>query len=78
MATISIFAKRQSGEALATARKLRERFSSHRWVAERFLAEALGWEVEPDVRKVAAAGDVVVSLGGDGTLIRVAGLVGAR
>jgi NAD+ kinase len=49
-----------------------------RIIAERHLSEALGWAPAPDDRRLLADAELVVVLGGDGTLIHAARLVAGR
>lgn len=78
MRTIVLIAKRGKGEAVALARQIRERYPDRTVLAERHLAGALGWPAMEDDRALAAQADLLVVLGGDGTLIHAARLLAGR
>ena len=73
-----VVAKRDKPEAVALARKIRERYPDRTFFAERHLAEALGWEASTPDEEMAAKADLVIVLGGDGTFIHAARLVAGR
>jgi NAD+ kinase len=75
--TLAVVAKKGSAEAAVLARRLRQRHPECTLLADPEFAEALGWPVFP-VEEVAARAELVVVLGGDGTLIRAARLLGGR
>ncbi|MBN1203682.1 MAG: NAD(+)/NADH kinase [Myxococcaceae bacterium] len=77
MQTLAIVAKRDKQEAVALAARIRERYPHLTVLAERYLSQALGWPRVED-RELASRADLVVVLGGDGTLIYTARLLGAR
>lgn len=77
MNTIALVAKRNKPEAAGLARQIRERCAGRTVLAERHLAEALGWEPVADV-DLGAQADLVIVLGGDGTLIHAARLLRGR
>jgi NAD+ kinase len=78
MKRLALVGKKGNPEAVAVAREIRARYPGLTFCAERHLAEALQWEPpESDVAAVAGA-DLVIVLGGDGTLIHAARLVAGR
>ena len=77
MKTLAVVAKKSSAEAAVLARRLRQRHPESTLLADPEFAGALGWPVLP-VEEVAARAELVVVLGGDGTLIRAARLLGGR
>ena len=70
-------AKQGSAQAAALARRLRERHPGVTFLADPDFAGEVGWPVLP-ADEVAARAELVVVLGGDGTLIRAARLLRAR
>ncbi|MFZ5471682.1 MAG: NAD(+)/NADH kinase [Myxococcota bacterium] len=74
MQTIALIAKRNSLEALPVAKQIREHYPQLTFLAERHLAEQLGWE-QIDEQRLVERAELVTVLGGDGTLIRAARLV---
>lgn len=78
MTTIALVAKRGKAESVALARTLPARFPEVRFLAERQLAEQLGWPVPDTDAKMAAQADLLIVLGGDGTLIHGARLLRGR
>ncbi len=77
MQTLAIVAKRDTQEAVALAARIRERYPHLTVLAERYLSHALGWPRVED-RELASRADLVVVLGGDGTLIYTARLLSGR
>ncbi|RKH39756.1 NAD(+)/NADH kinase [Corallococcus sicarius] len=77
MQTLVIVAKRDTPQAVALAAEIHERYPKLTVLADRALAHALGWPRIED-RELAARAELVVVLGGDGTLIYAARLLGGR
>ncbi|NMO13753.1 NAD(+) kinase [Pyxidicoccus fallax] len=77
MQTLAIVAKKDKAEAAALAAQLRERYPHLTVLGDRSLAHVLGWPRVED-RELAARADLVVVLGGDGTLIHAARMLGGR
>ena len=77
MHTLVLVAKKDKPEAAQLAERIRERYSSLEILGDRLLAHTLGWPRMED-RELAARADLVVVLGGDGTLIHAARLLGGR
>ncbi|XXF80061.1 NAD(+)/NADH kinase [Myxococcaceae bacterium GXIMD 01537] len=77
MQTLALIAKRNKPEALALAREIGARYPHLTVLAERYLANELGWP-QVDDRELAARAELVVVLGGDGTLIHAARLMSGR
>jgi NAD+ kinase len=75
--TLAIVAKRNKQEAVVLAARIRERYAHLSVIAERYLSQALGWPRVED-RDLASQADLVVVLGGDGTLIYTARLLSGR
>jgi NAD+ kinase len=75
--TLAIVAKRDKKEAVALAARIRERYPHLTLLGERYLAQELGWARVED-RELAQRADLVVVLGGDGTLIYTARLLAGR
>jgi len=75
--TLAIVAKRDKQEAVALAARIRERYPHLTVLAERYLSHALGWPRIED-RELAQRAELVIVLGGDGTLIYTARLLGGR
>jgi NAD+ kinase len=68
--TISLIAKDDCPDARTIARQIRQRYPDRKFLAEAHLADALGWrDARVDVDALGHA-DLVVPLGGDGTLVR--------
>jgi NAD+ kinase len=76
--TLMLVAKRGKGEAIALAAKIREHFPDREILADQELAHALGWESNEPEKELALRADLVVVLGGDGTFIHAARLVGGK
>ncbi|WNG55981.1 NAD(+) kinase [Archangium gephyra] len=77
MKTLLLVAKKDKPEAAELAARIRERYPTHEVLGDRLLAHALGWPRVED-RELAARADLVVVLGGDGTLIHAARLLDGR
>ncbi|MCY1021171.1 NAD(+)/NADH kinase [Pyxidicoccus sp. MSG2] len=77
MQTLAIVAKKDKPEAAALAAQIRERYPQLTILGDRSLAHVLGWPRVED-RELAAQADLVVVLGGDGTLIYAARMLGGR
>lgn len=77
MQTLVLVAKKDKPEAAELAVRIRERYPSLTVLGDRLLAHALGWPRLED-RELASRADLVVVLGGDGTLIHAARLLGGR
>jgi len=75
--TLAIVAKRDTPAAVELAVRIRERYTHLTVLAERYLSHALGWPRVED-RELAQRADLVVVLGGDGTLIYTARLLSGR
>jgi NAD+ kinase len=75
--TLALVAKMDKAEAAALAQQVRERYPSLEVLADRHLAHQLGWPVVED-QELSARADLVVVLGGDGTLIHAARLLQGR
>ena len=77
MKTLVLVAKKDKAEAAELALRIRERYPSHEVLGDRLLAHALGWPRLED-RELASRADLMVVLGGDGTLIHAARLLDGR
>ncbi len=77
MQTLAIVAKKDSKAAMSLAAQVRERYPHLTVLGDRSLAHALSWPRVED-RELAARADLVVVLGGDGTLIYAARMLGGR
>jgi NAD+ kinase len=75
--TLVLVAKKDKPEAAELAVRIRERYPSLEVLGDRFLAHALGWPRLED-RELATRAELVVVLGGDGTLIHGARLLAGR
>jgi NAD+ kinase len=76
--TFALVAKRDKPEALSLAREIRERYSQVTVLGDRHLSQALGWSPLDDDRDLAKRADLMIVLGGDGTLIHGARLLEGR
>lgn len=70
MKTLALVSKVGSPEAVNLAAALRERYPDRKLLAEKALADQLGWPVATEDELGAA--DLMIVLGGDGTLIHAA------
>ena len=77
MRTIALVAKPHKTEAIALAQALRARYPDRVFLAEPPLAEKLGWEPQSEA-ELAQRAELLIVLGGDGTLIHGARLLGTR
>ncbi len=77
MQTLVLVAKKDKPEAAELAVRIRERYPSLEVLGDRLLAHTLGWPRIED-RELVSRADLVVVLGGDGTLIHAARLLDGR
>ena len=77
MQTLVLVAKKDKPEAAELAARIRERYPSLEVLGDRLLAHTLGWPRLED-RELSARAELVVVLGGDGTLIHAARLLDGR
>lgn len=77
MQTLVLVAKKDKPEAAELAVRIRERYPSLEVLGDRLLAHTLGWQ-RVDDRELATRAELVVVLGGDGTLIHAARLLDGR
>lgn len=77
MQTLVLVAKKDKPEAAELAVRIRERYPSLEVLGDRLLAHTLGWPRVED-RELASRAELVVVLGGDGTLIHAARLLDGR
>lgn len=77
MKTIALVSKHGKAEAAEIAKALQLRYPQLTFLAERHLAERLGWPGTEDAA-LAARADLAIVLGGDGTLIHAARLFKGR
>jgi NAD+ kinase len=75
--TLVLVAKKDKPEAAELAARIRERYPSLEVLGDRLLAHALGWPRMED-RELVSRADLVVVLGGDGTLIHAARMLDGR
>lgn len=73
-----LVAKRGKPEAITLAKKIRDHCPQLTVVAEHHLAEALGWDTSEPERELVDRADLMIVLGGDGTLIHAARLLRGR
>jgi len=73
--TIAVIAKRDKPEAVTLAQQLKARYPQQKFVAEIQLAQALGWPTVNEESELGAIADLVIVLGGDGTLIHASRLL---
>ncbi len=74
MKNIALVAKRGKEEAAELARQMAQRYADRTFHAERHLARAVGWPVPEDNAQMVAQADMVIVLGGDGTMLHAARL----
>lgn len=77
MQTIALVAKPGKPEAAALAAQLKERYPSLTWLVERHFGEQLGWPSVDD-ETLSERAELVIVMGGDGTLIHAARLLKGR
>ena len=75
MKNIALVAKRRKEEAVELAKQLARRYPDHTFHGDRHLADAAGWTVPEDDAAVVARADLVIVLGGDGTMLHAARLL---
>jgi len=75
--TVAVVVKRGSAEAVALAKEVRAQFPDLEWLAEPALAEATDWPATPP-EEIARRAELLLVLGGDGTLIHAARMVRGR
>ena len=77
MKTVAVVVKRGSAEAVALAKEVRARLPELDLLAEPALAEATGWPVTTP-EEIGRRAELLLVLGGDGTLIHAARMVRGR
>ncbi|HEX8535895.1 MAG TPA: NAD(+)/NADH kinase [Cystobacter sp.] len=77
MHTLVLVAKKDKPEAAELALRIRERYPSLEVLGDRLLAHTLGWPRIED-RELVSRAELVVVLGGDGTLIHAARMLDGR
>ena len=77
MKTVAVVVKRGSAEAVALAREVRARLPELELLADPELAAAAGWAPTPR-DEIGRRAELVVVLGGDGTLIHAARMIRGR
>jgi len=75
--TVAVVVKRGSSEAVSLAQQVRARFPDLELLAEPELAEATGWQAVSE-EEMSRRAELILVLGGDGTLIHAARLVRGR
>jgi NAD+ kinase len=75
--TVAVVVKRGSAEAVALAREVRARFPDLDLLVETELAAASGWPATPR-EEMGRRAELVLVLGGDGTLIQAARMIRGR
>lgn len=76
--TIALVAKKGKGEAVELARAIRARYPGCMFLADAHLSELLGEAGGPSNEEVGRRAELVVVLGGDGTLIHAARMLAGR
>src|SRR5207249_3135981 len=74
--TLALVSKVGNPEAAHLAGQLKERYPDRKFIAEKALADQLGWPVASEEQLRAA--DLMLVLGGDGTLIHAARVLKGR
>ena len=77
MKTVAVVVKRGSSEAVALAQQVRARFPDLELLAQAELAAATGWSAVPE-EEMSRRAELILVLGGDGTLIHAARMVRGR
>jgi len=75
--TVAVVVKRGSSEAVALAQQVRARFPDLELLAQAELAAATGWSAVPE-EEMSRRAELILVLGGDGTLIHAARMVRGR
>ncbi len=78
MKTIAVVAKRGKPEALALIRQIRERYPALELLLDPHAAQALSEPLTPTQKEMAERAELVIVLGGDGTLIHAARMLAGR
>ena len=78
MKTVLIVAKHGLEDAVHVVQEFRQRHPHLRALVEEHLASAAGWPIETDDETLASWAEMVIVLGGDGTLIHAARLLRGR
>lgn len=78
MQTIALVAKKGKSEAAELARQIRARYPALTFIPDAHLAEQLGERNTPSNEELGKRAELVVVLGGDGTLIYAARLLAGR
>lgn len=76
--TIAVIAKKGKPEAAQLARALKERYPDRRWLTEKAGSGALGLEALANDQRLGDEANLVLVLGGDGTLIHATRLLRGR
>ena len=77
MKTVAVVVKRGSAEAVSLAEQVKARFPELELLAEPELAAATGWPAVPE-EEMSRRAELILVLGGDGTLIHAARMVRGR
>lgn len=78
MQTVALVAKTNNPEAVSLARHIKERYSTLNVLSDPDLARAAGWDASVSETELGAGADLVIVLGGDGTLLRAARMLQGR
>ncbi len=78
MKTLVLVGKRGAEEPVRLAREVRQRYPDREILADAELCKALDWPADCSDEEVVARADLLVVLGGDGTLLHGARLLGGR
>lgn len=76
--TVGLIARRNTPDAVSLARELVRRHPQLTFLVERHLAQDLGWPMIAEDAEIAQRAQLVVVMGGDGTLIHAARLLRGR